>query len=611
MSGPGCAAAPEGGQSPPAAVPEMAAQCTRCGLCRKDCRFLQQYGLPGDIAADFAGDPDTGRTAAFACSLCGLCTAICPIGLDPAQMFLDLRRNAVSTGNRDLAEYAALLGYERRGTSKRYSWYALPENCQTVFFPGCTLSGTRPESTRRLYEDLRGRDTAIGIVLDCCTKPSHDLGRQDYFEAMFAEMCRYLVVAGVRKVLVACPNCYKVFSQYGHGLQVATVYEYLAAGAQVPEVNSGSTVTVHDPCVVRNQPGIHDAVRTLIRARGLAIREMAHTGKLTLCCGEGGAVGCVAGDLSGQWGQRRKQEASGERILTYCAGCAGMLGRVTPTGHLVDLLFEPERTLAGRVRVSRAPFTYLNRLRLKSQLQRTSAGARTRERTFAATPAASGKKPWPRLFLLAAVLIAVAAIRLSGATEYLDQEKLRGLIQGWGHLGPLVYMLIYTLAPALFLPGLPLTIAGGILFGPFWGVVYTIVGATAGASLAFLISRHMAGNWLHARLSGPRWRSLHRGVETHGWKIVAFTRLIPLFPFNLLNYAFGLTRISFLHYVAATALCMLPACIAFIVFSSSLLDLFHGRISTEFLIGLLLIFLVSSLPFFHRKLQRQKEPGSR
>jgi uncharacterized membrane protein YdjX (TVP38/TMEM64 family) len=283
-----------------------------------------------------------------------------------------------------------------------------------------------------------------------------------------------------------------------------------------------------------------------------------------------------------------------------------MLSRVTPTDHLVDLFLEPERTLAGRARVSRAPFTYLNRLRLKKNLQQQSGGARTRERTYSPAPVGSGKKSLLPLLLFATVLAAIAGIRLSGLPEHLDPEMLHGLIQGWGPLGPLVYMLIYALAPSLFLPGLPLTIAGGILFGPLWGVVYTIVGATAGASLAFLISRHMAGDWVRARLTGPRWRRLHQGVATHGWKIVAFTRLIPLFPFNLLNYAFGLTRIKFLHYVAATALCMLPACIAFIVFSSSLLDLVNGRISAEFLTGLLLIVLVSLIPYFHGKYQRKK-----
>jgi len=439
----------------PGTVPEMADRCTRCGLCRKDCGFLQRYGLPGDIAARHETDQASGWSDAFACSLCGLCTAVCPVGLDPARMFLDLRREAFTTGNGNLSEHSIVLNYEKKGTSKRYTWYSLPEGCDTVFFPGCTLPGTRPATTLKLYEYLQAGDAAIGIVLDCCTKPSHDLGRQGYFEAMLSELCRYLISAGVKKVLVACPNCHRVFSRYGKCLQVITVYEHLAASGFIPEKTANATVTVHDPCGVRGEAGVHTAVRTLIKSHSLTIREMKHRKESTLCCGEGGAVGCIDESLSRQWGLRRGQEADGNRILTYCAGCAGMLGRVTPTDHLVDILFDPERTLAGRARVSKAPFTYLNRLRLKKHLQRQAGYAQTRERTFSVSSAGNGKKPWVQLLLFITVLAAVIGIRLTGMTGYLDPEKPRALIQSWGLLGPLFYMLIYTLAPSLFLPGLP------------------------------------------------------------------------------------------------------------------------------------------------------------
>jgi uncharacterized membrane protein YdjX (TVP38/TMEM64 family) len=167
-------------------------------------------------------------------------------------------------------------------------------------------------------------------------------------------------------------------------------------------------------------------------------------------------------------------------------------------------------------------------------------------------------------------------------------------------------MLIYTIAPALLLPGLPITIVGGILFGPFWGVIYTITSATLGACVAFLVARYIARDWVEGKLVSPRWRRLDQGVTDHGWKVVAFTRLIPLFPFNLLNYAFGLTRIKFLHYAITTFLCMLPACIAFIVFSSSLLDVIRGRISPAFIAGLGLIILVSLIPLFYKRYKSKK-----
>ena len=147
---------------------------------------------------------------------------------------------------------------------------------------------------------------------------------------------------------------------------------------------------------------------------------------------------------------------------------------------------------------------------------------------------------------------------------------------------------------------------GGILFGPFWGVVYTITGATIGACIAFLVARYVARDWVERKVRGPQWRRLDEGVEKQGWKVVAFTRLIPLFPFNLLNYAFGLTGIRFLPYAVASFFFMLPACIAYIVFSSSLLDLLKGKISLTFAAGLGLVILLSLLPFFYRRYKAKK-----
>lgn len=208
-----------------------------------------------------------------------------------------------------------------------------------------------------------------------------------------------------------------------------------------------------------------------------------------------------------------------------------------------------------------------------------------------------------KIMILILIAAAIASIRFAGIQDDFNAETLRGTVASLGAMAPVAYILLYTIAPSLFLPGLPITIVGGILFGPLWGVVYTITGATAGACLAFLISRYVARDWIQARLTGPRWRQLDKNVEKNGWKIVAFTRLVPLFPFNLLNYAFGLTPISFLPYAVTTFICMLPACIAFIVFSSSLLDLLKGNISPGLIIGILLIVAVSLIPFMIRNLK--------
>jgi uncharacterized membrane protein YdjX (TVP38/TMEM64 family) len=165
------------------------------------------------------------------------------------------------------------------------------------------------------------------------------------------------------------------------------------------------------------------------------------------------------------------------------------------------------------------------------------------------------KSVWIRIALFALV---VAGIVLAVAyREQVSPEKLEAAIASLGIWGPVAYIGLWLVAPPLFIPGAPITLVGGALFGPVWGAVYTLGGATGGATLAFLLARYLAGDWVEAKAKGQLGR-IKAGVEKEGWMFVAFTRLVPLFPFNLLNYAFGLTRIPLRIYVLTSLICMAP-----------------------------------------------------
>lgn len=144
----------------------------------------------------------------------------------------------------------------------------------------------------------------------------------------------------------------------------------------------------------------------------------------------------------------------------------------------------------------------------------------------------------------------------------LSPDMLQRRLDELGALAPLVFMGAYAVATVAFVPGLVFTIAGGVLFGPVLGTAYSLTGATVGALLAFLVARYLASD-LVARYTGGRLRKVIVGVEREGWRFVAFTRLVPLFPFNLLNYALGLTRIGILPYALATYICMAPGAFAY------------------------------------------------
>ena len=584
-------------------------ECTECGICVAECAFLTKYGTPKAIAEAYAGTSgDKALARAFECNLCGLCASLCPVGIDPSELFLGMRQEAFNRGVGKFDDHKPLLAYERLGASRRFTFYGLPEGCTTVFFPGCALAGTRPAAVKGIFATLAKKDPKTGIVLDCCMKPSYGLGRDRHARSMFEEMNSYLVGRGVKEVLVGCSNCHNMFTALGQGLTVKTVYETLAEDEGLPVKQVQGTVTVHDSCVARNLESAHVAVRRLLTRQGLTVEEMEHTGRQTLCCGQGGGVNLYAPELAESWALARREEARGRRIVTYCAGCARALGSHSATSHIADIIFEPEKALTGKFKATDGLFTYLNRLLLKRAFSRMEGFATTRERNFTPEEAGPAKRSWKLPAFLVLLIAAIVSVHLSGATQYLEQERLRTLISGYGGLGPAIYMLIYALAPVLFLPGLPITIVGGILFGPLWGVVYTIFGSTCGATLAFLVARYGAREWVLKKLSGPKWERLDRETAKHGWKAVAIARLIPAFPFNLVNYAFGLTKVPLSHYIATTFICMLPACIAFIVFSSSLLDLIRGHISPAALLGMVLIVAVSLIPSFYKRFGKKK-PG--
>ncbi|MBI2798684.1 MAG: VTT domain-containing protein [Gammaproteobacteria bacterium] len=186
-------------------------------------------------------------------------------------------------------------------------------------------------------------------------------------------------------------------------------------------------------------------------------------------------------------------------------------------------------------------------------------------------------------------------------------EALGRWVQSFGLAGPLVFMAAYALATVLFLPGAVLTLAGGALFGTIWGTVYSLTGATVGAVLAFLIARYIVSDWLAQRLDATL-PNLMRGIQAEGWKFVAFVRLVPIFPFNVLNYALGLTQIKFSHYVLASYVFMLPGAAAYSYLGYIGREAAAGRTGVVHtgLITVGVVALMSFLPIFIKKLRSGK-----
>lgn len=205
------------------------------------------------------------------------------------------------------------------------------------------------------------------------------------------------------------------------------------------------------------------------------------------------------------------------------------------------------------------------------------------------------------LFLFLAVSIGLAWLN----REQFAPEAIENWVGLLGFWGPLGFVGIYCLAPALFLPGSVLTLAGGGLFGPVTGFFLSLTGATMGATVAFLIARYLTADWIERRVSG-RLQEIREGAEREGWRFVAFVRLVPIFPFNLLNYAFGLTRLSVQTFTVTSFLTMAPGALAYAYLGYASHEAIGGGpdLVRKGLLALALLAAVALLPSLIRRWRR-------
>lgn len=180
------------------------------------------------------------------------------------------------------------------------------------------------------------------------------------------------------------------------------------------------------------------------------------------------------------------------------------------------------------------------------------------------TPSASSAwRKWRWWLWLPALALLVTAARRWPLQAWL--QAALDWVNGLGPWGPVVFIALYILACVFFIPGSILTLGAGASFGVVRGGCYVIVGATLGATCAFLVGRHLARGWVTRQLQRqPKLQAIDEAVAREGWKIVLLTRLSPILPFTLLNYAFGVTRVSLAHYVVASFFGMLPGTLLYV-----------------------------------------------
>ena len=213
------------------------------------------------------------------------------------------------------------------------------------------------------------------------------------------------------------------------------------------------------------------------------------------------------------------------------------------------------------------------------------------------------------LITVGVVATVYLVLRAYGVTDDIRLEnvpKIKTWVEGFGRIAPFVYIGLYLVSTVFFLPGAPVTILAGFVFGPLWGIFYASVASIISVSVAFLIARYVARDLVEGWVKdNAQFRKIDEQVEEQGWRIVMFTRVVPIFPFNLQNYAYGLTRIRFPTYVLVSAIFMLPGTAVFVQLGGAFVSGEGNIWKTLLYLGIagVLLLLLSLIPKLLRKYQ--------
>lgn len=235
--------------------------------------------------------------------------------------------------------------------------------------------------------------------------------------------------------------------------------------------------------------------------------------------------------------------------------------------------------------------------------------------------AAAPKSAWQkykRLVIGVGVLVAlVLAMRQLSIPEC---SVIQAKIQEWGNLAPVVFFFIYVIATVAFIPGTIVTLMAGLAFGAVWGTVIVALAANTGAILAFLIARYVARDAVEGMLKKQAWfEKFKSSIEANGFSFMLFVRVVPLFPFNGLNYACGLVPLKLRDFVLGSVIGMLPGTFAYVYLGETGCKLIDPVIKGEGLtalppdvrnslfIAIGLLVGLSLLPLAMKKLRKQKE----
>jgi Fe-S oxidoreductase len=374
---------PETGYTPEEAIQE-AKRCLQCQCleCVKACVYLEHFkGYPKKYAREIYNNESIvmgehkANILINSCSLCGLCEAICPNDFSMADICRNARTSMVKRGKmppsahefalRDMAfsngENFAMAKHEAGHDSSKF-----------LFFPGCQLSASSPHHVEAVYDFLCSHlNCGVGLMLRCCGAPADWAAREDLFHTELEALKTQWETLGKPEMIVVCPTCYTIFKNRLPDIKIVFLWDILKEHKKsdfFKKSDFSNRVALHDPCTVRHEPGIRDAVRRVLKNTAYEIEELKYSGEQTTCCGYGGLMFNANPALAKTVIQRRA-EASESDFVTYCAMCRDALASAGKRAvHLLDIFFPSDDTDPAAQKPPTYSQRHENRARLKERL---------------------------------------------------------------------------------------------------------------------------------------------------------------------------------------------------------------------------------------------------
>ncbi|GFZ90815.1 hypothetical protein GCM10008018_41400 [Paenibacillus marchantiophytorum] len=212
---------------------------------------------------------------------------------------------------------------------------------------------------------------------------------------------------------------------------------------------------------------------------------------------------------------------------------------------------------------------------------------------------ARSKSLWVLVGWFLAAGAGLLILKWTGVWDELDLDGITEWLRELGPIGGLLYIIVYTLRPLVLFPATPLTLYGGYVFGAFWGTIYDIIGAGAGALLSFYITRRWGRNSFQRILKSKKLLSFDQKAEEKGFMVVLYMRLMPFFPFDGISYGAGLSKIRFWDYTWGTLIGIIPGAVVYNVFGASLQEI--GSVKFYAAVGMYALFALIPLLFKKRQ----------